>query len=251
MLDVKACQDSSAQIWAHFTWLLFHILARPKLVLPLLASMIALPWLFRQWRWKRQMSGLATVLMVVYLLGASATVARIGNQGLTQLIPSDPGRPADAIVILGRGSQLRASRVKTGVQLWQQQRAPLIFVSGRGDAPIMSHMLAKRGVPERAIEGEPCSATTNENAEYTATLLQAQAVNSIILVTDPPHMLRSYLTFQSLGFEVQAHPSPIPDNFRSPRTRFLVLREWFGLVGYGLMGRYFARSAPSSPWLHG
>jgi uncharacterized SAM-binding protein YcdF (DUF218 family) len=180
------------------------------------------------------------MLLLLYSLGLSPLGAKVGGKGLALLIPQDNGQTADAIVILGRGENFRPSRVQVAAELWQQQRSPLIFASGRGDAIEIGQMLEAAGVPATAIDGEPCSATTNENALFTAALLQP-GIRRLILVTDPPHMARSLLTFRSLGFEVIPHPSPVPNSLDNRKRQFLVLREWAGLIGYGMMGRYFAR----------
>ncbi|WP_228040081.1 YdcF family protein [Nodosilinea sp. LEGE 07088] len=172
---------------------------------------------------------------------------KIGAAGLALLVPADNGQPADAIVVLGRGERFRASRVQTVTDLWREQRAPLIFASGRGDAIEIGQMLEANGLPPESIEGEPCSTTTNENALFTAALLKPRGAKRLVLVTDFPHMARSLLTFRSLGFEVIPHTSPIPADYGPKGERLLVMREWIGLISYGLMGRYFARTAEIHP----
>ncbi len=241
MVDISACQVTPAAHWASLSWRLFNVLVQPRLVLPFLAILIAAPWVFRTWLWKRQASLAGVLLLLLYSLGFSPLGGQIGSKGLALLIPADNGLPADAVVILGRGGDFRPSRVQVATELWQQQRAPLIFASGRGDATEIGQMLQVAGVPAAAIEGEPCSATTNENALFTAALLQPRGIRRLILVTDPPHMARSLLTFRSLGFQVTPHPSPIPPTLDFKHRQFLVLREWVGLISYGMMGRYFAR----------
>jgi uncharacterized SAM-binding protein YcdF (DUF218 family) len=147
-------------------------------------------------------------------------------------------------VVLGRGSELQQDRVQVAAQLWQSQRAPLIFVSGTYDAPLMAGSLAKLGVTPSAIDGEPCSRTTEQNAQFTAALLQPRGIHKIVLVTDPPHMLRSVLTFRSFGFEVIAHPNPFPPNYQVRKQAFLIVREYAGLVSYRLLGRFAPRPVP-------
>lgn len=199
-------------------------------------------------RWRRLILGVTGGVMALYLLILSPKVAQVGNYFLSGLVPTDSGHSTDAIVVLGRGPQLQASRVKVAAQLWQQQRASLVFASGRGDAPKIIHMLEDLGLPPEALDGEPCSATTEENARFTAAILQPRGIHRIVLVTDPPHMLRSLLTFQSFGFDVTPHMSPLPNTFKKPGDGLLVFREWFGLIAYGLMGRYFTRQvAPEMP----
>ncbi len=144
---------------------------------------------------------------------------------------------------MGRGPQHNPMRAQVAEQLWQAQRAPLIFASGRGDAPLIAD-LVRAQVPAATVSGEPCSLTTNQNAEFTAALLMPQGVRTIILVTDAPHMLRSLLTFQSFGFKVIPHVSPLNPNTDRSKRRFLVFRESIGLVSYSLLGRYFSREVP-------
>ncbi|MEA5452643.1 YdcF family protein [Leptolyngbya sp. CCNP1308] len=240
-MNLSAGHITSAGDLTRSLWRLLNVLLQPGIVLPMLAAMIAAPWIVRPRRWKRRMSLAGVLLVLIYGLGISPLGTHLGGEALALLIPQDGDQPADAIVVLGRGPDFRPSRVQVAADLWRRQRAPLIFASGRGDATEIGQMLAAAGVPAAAIDGEPCSATTNENALFTAAMLQPQGIRRLILVTDPPHMARSLLTFRSLGFEVTPHPSPVPSSLGNRGRQFLVLREWAGLIGYGMMGRYFAR----------
>jgi len=132
---------------------------------------------------------------------------------------------------------LRESRVKIAANLWRSQQAPKIFASGRGDAQEMEDMLRSIPIPGTAINGEGCSRTTNENAEFTSLILRPQGINKILLITDPPHMLRSLLTFRRYGFEVIAVPSALSPNLGDRNQNLLVLREYFALITYKILGR--------------
>ncbi len=246
MLDVSVCQATIDSRWASLSPRIYRLLVEPRLIMPILTVLVAAPWVFRSWRWKRQVSLVGVLLVLLYGLGLSPLGEKLGTKSLTMLIPEDSGQPADAIVILGRGGEFRPNRVQVAVNLWEQGRAPLIFASGIGDAIEIGQMLEAAGVPGEAIDGEPCSATTNENALFTTALLQPQGIKRLILVTDPPHMARSQLTFRSLGFEVIPHPSPLPGSMNSERQQFLVIREWAGLITYGILGRYFDRSTENA-----
>jgi uncharacterized SAM-binding protein YcdF (DUF218 family) len=241
VVDLSACQITAAGDLTRSLWRLLNLLLQPTFILPTLAVMIAAPWIVRPRRWKRRISLAGLLLVLLYSLGLSPLGTQLGGKGLALLIPQDGGQPADAIVVLGRGGDFRPSRVQVAAELWRQQRAPLIFASGRSDATEIGQLLEAAGLPAEAIDGEPCSATTNENALFTAALLQPRGIRRLILVTDPPHMARSLLTFRRLGFEVTPHPSPVPQSLDNRKRQFLVLREWAGLIGYGVMGRYFAR----------
>ncbi|MEP0910002.1 YdcF family protein [Leptolyngbya sp. FACHB-711] len=256
MMDPALCTAESVSLWTRSTSLLVRLLMNPQWVLPPLMIWIILPWLLRIFRRKWLYSGTGAVLLLVYLLLGSPLTANLGERFLTGAFPGDSGEPVEAIVILGRGRELRPQRVQTAAALWRNDvkqfsqvghRAPLIFASGRGDALEIAAMLKKGGIPASAIDGEPCSRTTEENAQFTAALLQPRGIHRILLVTDLPHLRRSWLTFRSLGFEVIPHASPLPPQFPERKTAFLVVRECFGFVTYGLLGRYTPRSVTETP----
>ena len=248
MLDPALCQPPSSTGWwpgwlprAH--WLLLYVLSNPAIVLLGILLLAVWPWLLRQDRWKKPAFGLSSCLLAGYFIVLSPFFMSAGNRLLVGSIPPDRGGKADAIVVLGRGLPQNSSRVKEAQALWQRHRAPLVFASGRVDAPVIADLVRSK-VPAEAVSGEPCSRTTNENAEFTAAILRPQGVRTIILVTDPPHMLRSLLTFESFGFKVIPHTSPLNPEIDHIHRRFLIVRESVGLVSYGLMGRYFARKVP-------
>lgn len=225
------------------TWLIGGLFNPVAVILFVLVLFGAL-WLLIP-RYRRWLTRIATGLVIVYLLLLSPPAVAISNRLLLSFVPTDSGQPADAIVVLGRGAGLRQSRADVAAQLWHDHRAPLVFISGRYDAPPIAEMVAQQGVPSTAIAGEPCSGTTEENARFTTELLKPRQAKRIVLVTDPPHLLRSRLTFRSLGFEVIPHASPL-HALDSTERAFLVFREYFGIVAYGLRGRFFARDLPPS-----
>ncbi|PZU98592.1 MAG: hypothetical protein DCF32_19490 [Leptolyngbya sp.] len=61
MVDLSACQITSAGDLTRSLWRLLNLLLQPTFVLPTLAVMIAAPWIVRPRRWKRRIS-LAGVL---------------------------------------------------------------------------------------------------------------------------------------------------------------------------------------------
>jgi len=246
MLESVVCDlGTETRSWTSLSWLVFHVLIQPGLVIPPLLALIGVPWLIKPLPWKRQFSGFGVVLLLAYLLASSPTLSAVGNQLLVRFLPADSGATADAIVVLGRGAPLRPERVEIAASLWQAKRAPVVFASGRGDADEIHQQLEARGLPDQSVDGEECSRTTEENARYTAAFLESRGVQRILLVTDPPHMLRSLLTFRSFGFEVIPHPSPLPQQINSREKTFLVFREFLGIVSYGIRGRFAPRQIPA------
>ncbi len=229
--------------WVDFTWGFYHWLTTPMLIVLPLLLLTGLPFYLRSRRWKRRLSIPVAILLLVYLVAISPPVASLAIQGLVHFVPADSGAIAETIVMLNRGEAFRKSRVEEAAQLWRSRRAPKIFASGVGDASPMLELLKAKGIPSNILFGETCSRTTQENALFTAAMLGPQGIRQILLITDPPHMLRSFLTYRSFGFTVIPHISPLPPNLTSAKLAVLAFREYLGVVSYSLLGRFKQRSA--------
>ncbi|MGB7381137.1 MAG: YdcF family protein [Rivularia sp. (in: cyanobacteria)] len=236
MLNPALCHRPVSQ-WLEIKSAIAHWLMTPILVVLPLLFLIFLPWIIPRFRWKRLWSGFGTLLLVTYFSAQFPLTTAAANKGLVAFVPPDRGQTADAIVVLGRGEAFRNSRVEVAANLWESQRAPLIFASGSGDGSEIVNQLERIGIPSQALEEEHCSQTTKENALFTASVLQPQGIKKIILVTDPPHMLRSLLTFRNVGFEVIPHKSPAP-HLTQTRKAMMMFYEYMGLVKYGLKGEF-------------
>jgi uncharacterized SAM-binding protein YcdF (DUF218 family) len=124
----------------------------------------------------------------------------------------------------------------------KEHRAPRIFVSGMLDARIIIQFMKDSGLSDRELSGEECSQNTEENGLYTTAILRPQGVQKILLVTDPPHMLRSLLVFRSFGFTVVPHLSPLPSDLSPQQKSYVVLREYAALAKYAVNGRFRLRT---------
>lgn len=240
MLDSTSCLPYSTDIWHIIGEQLFNQLTIPIPAMLLLA-LIGLVWFKRKLPWRQQSINLGVVLLLFYSTTILLPAAKGANFILVKFLPTDSGAAADAIVVLGRGDELRNSRVEVAAELWKANRAPKIFASGVGDADEIVQRLRGKGIPKQVLSSEHCSKTTEENAQFMAKVLQPQGKKQIILVTDPPHMLRSLLTFRSLGFQVIPHPSPLPPSFDSKEKAFLTYKEYIKFAGYGLLGRFLPK----------
>ena len=244
MIDPALCARPISQ-WLSLKWVISAWLITPPLVVLPLLSLAGLPWVIPRLRWKRQLSLLPAFLLLIYFILLLPPTVALGNFGLVSLLPRDSGVSADAIVVLGRGKELRNSRVQVATYLWKSNRSSLIFASGSGDGSQIVQMARANGVPPQVLDNEDCSRTTEENAQFTAIVLQPQGVRRILLVTDSPHMLRSLLTFRSVGFEVIPYLSPLPSNLSSPKKSLAVFSEYMGLIKYAMQGRF--QRSPSAP----
>lgn len=237
MLDPALCDHPTSQ-WLVLKSMLSTWLMTPTLVLLPILALIGLSWMIPRLPWKRQLISIGTVLLLIYFTATLPLTIAVANKGLVAFLPADPGTNVDAIVVLGRGEKFRNSRIEVTAKLWKARRAPLIFASGAGDVPRMLQQLKAEGIPNQSLDGEQCSRTTEENAFFTAIVLQPQGIRRILLVTDPPHMLRAMLTFRSLGFKVIPHASPLPPDLALKKRAMVVFYEYMGLVSYSLQGKF-------------
>ncbi|NEQ50274.1 MAG: YdcF family protein [Leptolyngbya sp. SIO3F4] len=230
--------------WGQFKYALLDWFTDPKRVLvPLLAILLVIFFL-RASVCKRLLFHSVCSLSVAYLLLISPLGAKATTRGLTLFLSPDLGQTADAIVILGRGSLAEQERTQAAEFLWRAKRAPIILTTGRWEAPRLSAQLIRLGIPADVQLVEPQARTTEENALRSFELLQSIEANRLLLVTDQPHMLRSVLTFQRLGFEIIPYPVTVPSSLPSIEKTALALREYVGLVSYALIGRLQFRSTP-------
>jgi uncharacterized SAM-binding protein YcdF (DUF218 family) len=87
---------------------------------------------------------------------------------------TDYTRPADAIVVLGARvyddgtlSDALADRVRTGIRLYHEGRAPLLIMSGAaGEPEAMRDFAVLYGVPRDAIELDPTGVNTRGTVDY-------------------------------------------------------------------------------------
>jgi uncharacterized SAM-binding protein YcdF (DUF218 family) len=143
---------------------------------------------------------------------------------------SDEARPVDAIVVMGaaqydgRPSPQLAARLDHVVDLWPEGFAPLVVVTGGNqpgdrftEADASAAYLTERGIPAAAIVLEGDGSSTWESLQNVETQMGG-TVESVLIVTDPYHALRSRLIAESVGFE--AHVSPTTTSVVSGSREF-------------------------------
>lgn len=218
------------------------------LVVIVIFAFLGMRWIIQH---KRLRYWLTSPKKILLLFGFTATLLLIFDvaaKGLVIFLPTDSGA-AEAIVVLGRGEEFRQQRVNSAAELWQARRAPIIFTRGRGDAATMIGLLEEKGIPNRVLDGENCSVTTEENAIITAAILLPQNIQRILLITDEAHMLRSLLSFRAKGFTLIPYITSDPAYMDSTwvgriQKVILTLREYAALVSYGLRGVYSPQHSP-------
>lgn len=170
-------------------------------------------------------------------------------------------RQAQAIVVLAGGSRRDAleyggdtlgvfslERLRYGAWVARRTQLPVLLsggpvFSGAPEAVLMRDAMEQEfGLAARWIESD--SRTTHENAQRSATLLRAEGINKIVLVTHGFHMRRARAEFIAAGFEVIPAPTRIhnPEMEKSPlifwllpdvgalRDSYYALHEWLGIL---------------------
>lgn len=133
---------------------------------------------------------------------------------------SDQARPVDAIVVMGaaqydgRPSPQLAARLDHALELWPEALAPMVIVTGGNqpgdrftEADASAKYLVDRGVPPEAIVFEREGTTTYESLRNVSDKVGG-TVDSVLIVTDPYHALRSRLIADALGFDAFVSPTP-------------------------------------------
>ncbi len=129
-------------------------------------------------------------------------------------------QPADAIVVLGaaqyngRPSEVFRARLDHALDLYQEGYAPLIVLTGgkqAGDAYTEAETgeqyLLDRGVPASAIRFENEGRDTWQSMRGVADVLEGSGAESLLIVSDGFHLLRSELMARELGFTASGSAS--------------------------------------------
>ena len=180
------------------------------------------------WKRPRIAAGAIALALTLLLLSSNGWVSNLLVRSLEwQNIPPAQLPNADAIVVLGGGTKSptwprptvdlseEGDRVIYDAQLYRQQKAPIIILSGgrvnwRGtgspESADMATVLTSIGIPSTAIVQEPDSLNTYQNAVNVRKILESLQIRNVLLVTSAMHMPRASKIFQRQG--IQAIPAP-------------------------------------------
>ncbi|MCP1672973.1 uncharacterized SAM-binding protein YcdF (DUF218 family) [Natronocella acetinitrilica] len=184
--------------------------------------------------WRRKLGKGLVVLSLASLYALSTPLlsfALVSPLERTAALPVDDlpdiGEPA-AIVVLGGGRRMAApeygadtvnwwslERVRYGARLHRQLGLPLLVSGGTpgddqvAEAALMATALEEDfGAPVTWLE--PRSRNTQENAYFSAGILQDAGIDHVILVTSALHMPRSVKAFERAGV---SRVTPAPTGF--------------------------------------
>ena len=186
---------------------------------------------------KRKIILFAILILILYLAGNTISICMYGMK--------DERCEADVAIVLGAAaydetvSPVYRERLNHGIYLYQQGYVKKIIVTGglaegnkHSDAYAAKQYVIDMGVPEEDIQMEETSTITQENLENAKRIMDENAYEKAIIVSDPLHMKRAMLLAKDTGMEAYSSPTPTT-MYRSFRTKLPFLaREVFFYIGY-------------------
>ncbi|MBB2482881.1 YdcF family protein [Bacillus sp. APMAM] len=191
------------------------------------------------------------------MLISEIQIDTLSDQQITKFMfdgMQDDGCNGDLILVFGSRS---GHRVKKAADLFNQNRAPLILVSGSerrwgegevSEAIWMRDYLIKLGIPADNILLETQADNTTENVIGSAFVMQKKIglhmIKRILVVSAPFHVKRCHLTLKTY-MPTWIEYTICPDdrqfgqwnNWNSdPKTKALVLNELNSIIKYVKMG---------------
>lgn len=181
-------------------------------------------------RKRRLQTILLTAAVLILLVTSNRWISfQLARSLEWRYLPLEPVPQADAIVVLGGGTESgqyprpsvevngAGDRILYAARLYKEGTAPVILVSGGNitwyngrtmtPAAEMQELLALVGVPEEAVWMQDRSQNTNEDALYSTQMLQERGAQRVLLVTSAMHMPRSVALFRHYGIEVIPAPT--------------------------------------------
>lgn len=224
-----------------------YLILRSLFLPPLLQFWgVLLGWWLWQRRGRRWLGG---GLLVASSLSLYLMATAIGASWLACLVETEPAlkltdrtqwERAQAIVVLGGGREAMAPefgadtvswatlvRLRYGAYLYRKTGLPLLVTGGAwwpGQSP-ESALMAEALVRDFVVNvrwQESRSRTTWENAQFSAEILKAEGVQTVLLVTQAWHMPRSRLAFEAAGLKVIAAPT----DFQTETREGPAFRAW-------------------------
>ena len=187
--------------------------------------------------------GLAVLILLVVAVLTSPLILR-GIGAL--LIYADPLKEADSVVALSGDT---GDRVAEAARLYQKQYASYLFITYT-DEPARDALIRAaviEGIPaDRVIVTEMQVSNTVDEARAIKALAKERAQDSLIIITDPFHTLRTRIIFRNVfrgsGIDVQVRPVGghwyrSTTWWRTAEGRRYTLEEYLKILLY-FFGRY-------------
>ena len=161
---------------------------------------------------------------VVAALGVAAGLWLTSAAAVVYTATHDDAAKAQAIVVLGaaqyrgRPSPVLRARLDHAVALYRKGVAPrLVLTGGIAEGDTASEAAVSRlyalaaGVPDSAILLENEGRTTSQSLAGVARLLRARRLDTVVVVSDPFHVLRAETVARRMGLTTFGSPTRTDD----------------------------------------
>lgn len=159
--------------------------------------------------------------------------------------------PADTIVVMGAAqyngtpSPVFQWRLQHALDLYRQGYAPVIVTLGAGAGGDVSTeaeagrqwLINEGGVPPDAVLAVPVGKTTLESARALGPVFAEHGWSTAIVVTDPPHTLRSKTMIADQGITTYGSPTRAgPAVYTRTNQITSTIKETGAVLRYGFLG---------------
>ncbi|HEY1014756.1 MAG TPA: YdcF family protein [Herpetosiphonaceae bacterium] len=180
--------------------------------------------------------GLAALAVLVVIINQQADRAELRN--------------VDALLVMGAAqwngtpSPMFGARLDEALRLYRMGYAPRIIVTGgtapgdsQSEAAVARDYLVDHTVDPTVITVVAQGTDTRTTLEAVARQSQADGVRSVLLVSDPPHMLRALKIARDYGLEAFAAPVEANRPLGAGASLRTTLHEAWGYLGYIFLGQ--------------
>lgn len=152
----------------------------------------------------------------------------------------------------GRASRVLEARVRHAARLYAEGAVDLLIVTGGtgehppSEAEVMARLLRREGVPVEVVVLEDRALSTWDSAWLVAAIARRLGIESVRVVTDPLHCVRTVEALREAGLPAVAEPAYDSPMWRGRLSRRgQLLREIVAVVWYRTRHGVGSRSRPS------
>ena len=178
------------------------------------------------WKKERKLALLLSGFTFVFYVLSTSMISDALVRSLEQQYTPPAQANGDVIIVLGGGATRdtpdfggfgnlsggAANRILTAARLYEATRLPIILSGGQvfsdsgNEAEIAKRQLVQLHIPPKVIFIDNRSLNTEQNAQFTNTILTEHGYKHPILITSAFHMPRSVLNFEKAGVTVTPYP---------------------------------------------
>jgi uncharacterized SAM-binding protein YcdF (DUF218 family) len=143
----------------------------------------------------------------------------------------DETRPAGAAIVVDSTSDGRVAAPALDRVMLLHRRGTIgrIILAGSSDMAAAQRYLTERGVPGEVVVLSEPEPTLTGRLEQVAGVARANGIAAVLLVAEPPEMLRSLKIAHDSGLIAYASPTPSPLTTNNIRS---VLQEGWAYITY-------------------